>query len=329
MSQTMTETHATAVRGAFRYGEPDSAIPADKRSLFSQPHLVNLQEETLPLRDYRSDTKLVRGVEGLHKHGFTLVEHHLDPHAWDDEAAVRGAYIPSVEQLVKNVTGCKTAIVNNVAFRRKHATQYDADKNFYHPRDGDLDKMLATLPCDRAMISPIDPAKSLEPARSVHVDYTMKGLLDTVRYCREDMSLAGTEALKAIDAGKRPPRVAAYSVWRPLKPVIRDPIAILNWTSPGDITKDLRAFDYRAKGYKGDYLLEAYTIAKPKNLENHEWYYVSEQKPHEVLMFKFADTESQYDPEVAVACGHASPMVIGTEKEDPRESIEARVLAFW
>ncbi len=154
-------------------------------------------------------------------------------------------------------------------------------------------------------------------------------MLDTVRYCRGDMASAGADAIKAIDAGERPPRVAAYSVWRPLKPVTRDPVAVLDWKSPGDITKDLHAFDYRAVGYKGDYLLEAYMMSKPKNQDDHEWYFVPEQKPHEVLMFKFADTESQYDSEVAGACGHGSPFIVGTEDEEPRESIEARVLAFW
>jgi hypothetical protein len=160
--------------------------------------------------------------------------------------------------------------------------------------------------------------------------------------------------------------VAAYSVWRPLKRVTRDPIALLNWIererdrAPAqaesgllsgcndngnndddgddgngngnrrrDITRDLHAFDYRAKGHKGDYLLEAYMISKPARAEDHEWYYVPDQEPHEVWMFKFADTESQYDDRIAACCGHGSPLVLGTEGADPRESVEARVLAFW
>jgi hypothetical protein len=174
-------------------------------------------------------------------------------------------------------------------------------------------------------VSPQDLEKSLEPARGLHVDYTLKGLYDTIRHCRADMADAGAGAIAALDAGERPPRVAAYSVWRPLKPVTRDPIALLNWTSPGGVTKDLRAFDYRAKGYKGDYLLEAYMISKPERAEDHEWFYVSRQESHEVLVFKFADSESEYDRDVAAACGHGSPFLVGTEGEDARESIEARV----
>ena len=86
-------------------------------------------------------------------------------------------------------------------------------------------------------VTPQEAEKSLEPARGVHVDYTLKGLLDTISHCREDISSAGLDAIRAIDAGVRPPPVAAYSVWRPLKPLTGDPIAVLNWTSPGDITR--------------------------------------------------------------------------------------------
>ena len=159
----------------------------------------------------------------------------------------------------------------------------------------------------------------------MHVDYTMQGLINTVRHCRADMVDAGAEALKALDAGERPPRFAAYSIWRPLKPVTRDPIAVLNWNSPGDITKDLHAFNYRAKGFEGDYLLEGSTLTKPERPEDHEWFHVSEQKPHEVLMIKFADSESDFDKDVAAGCGHGSPFIVGSEDEEPRESIEARV----
>ncbi|KIW91169.1 uncharacterized protein Z519_08064 [Cladophialophora bantiana CBS 173.52] len=324
-----TTTSAPAVEAIFRYEEPDRSVPAEERSLFSRPAPRNVREEKLTLNDYRTDTKLAKGAEGLHKHGFTVVEHHIDPSAWATEEDILQTYIPAVQELVETVTGCKTAIVNNVAFRRKKAREYDADRTFYHPRGGEMDKMISALPSDRPMISPQEPERSLEPARALHVDYTLKGLRDTIKYCRADFAEAGAEAIKAYEAGNRGPRVAAYSVWRPLKTVKRDPIAVLNWKSPGNIHNDLHTFDYRAKGFQGEYLLEAYTISRPQKPADHEWYYVSEQKPHEVMMIKFADTDSEHDKDVAAAGGHGSPFVVGTEDEEPRESIEARVLAFW
>jgi hypothetical protein len=125
--------------------------------------------------------------------------------------------------------------------------------------------------------------------------------------------------------------------------VTRDPIAFLNWTSPspsqspsesssdssssppGRITKDFHTWDYRAKGHQGEYLVEAYMISRPERAEEHEWFFVPDQMPHEVLVFKFADTESQFDLEVAACCGHGSPFLVGSEREEARESIEARV----
>ncbi|KIW67783.1 hypothetical protein PV04_07012 [Phialophora macrospora] len=347
-------------KAIFRYCEPDLSVPASERSLFAQPKPINLHEETLPLHNYRTAVHLDHGPAGLDKHGFTLVEDrdfcggdNDDAWWWGDETALRATYIPAVEALVRRVTGCRVAVVNNVAFRRRGASRYDGAEGtkFYHPRGGELDRMIEKLACDVPMVSPSDTARSLEPARGLHVDYTLRGLLDTVRHCRADISAAGADALAALDAGTRPPRVAAYSVWRPLKRVTRDPIAVLNWSGGGAgggagagapvaeaehgrsgdkiITRDLRPFDYRAKGYQGDYLLEAYMISKPARAEDHEWFYAPDQEPHEVWVFKFADTESQYDDRVAACCGHGSPVVVGTEGEDPRESIEARVLAFW
>ena len=56
--------------------------------------------------------------------------------------------------------------------------------------------------------------QSLEPARIAHIDYTMKGLRDSARYCRSDIKAAAQNALDAEDVkAKDVPRYAAYSVW--------------------------------------------------------------------------------------------------------------------
>jgi hypothetical protein len=189
-------------------------------------------------------------------------------------------------------------------------------------------------------------AKAVEPARGMHIDYTLKGLRDTIRHCRADFSEAGAAHLAALEgapglinglanghtngisSGKSPrgPRVAAYSVWRPLKRVTRDPIAVLDYTTAQP--DKWKPFDYRSTGYKGDYLLEACSINAPERTEQQKWYYVSEQALDEVMLIKFADSESEVNPEVAKGCGHGSPEVVG-QKGDTRESVEARVLAFW
>lgn len=179
-------------------------------------------------------------------------------------------------------------------------------------------------------MTPFEREKTVEPARGVHIDYTLQGLRETIRHCRADFASAGAAHLAAVDAqdSTRGPRVAAYSVWRPLKRVTRDPIAVLDFKTARP--EKWKPFDYRSTGYKGEFLLEACAINVPdeEEGEEQEWYYVSEQMKDEVMVIKFADSESEVDPNVAVGCGHGSPAIVG-QQGDTRESIEARVLAFW
>jgi hypothetical protein len=117
MSQTATETKT--YRGVFRYMEPDETIPAEERSMFSQPRPKNLHQETLTLHNVREDTTLAPGLAGLDRQGFALIKDEMDPAVYESEEAIRKSYIPLVEAFVEEITGCRKAIVNNVAMRRK------------------------------------------------------------------------------------------------------------------------------------------------------------------------------------------------------------------
>lgn len=84
----------------------------------------------------------------------------------------------------------------------------------------------------------------------------------------------------------------------------------------------------------GEYLMEAWSIRPPKDdasAERQKWYWVPDQTPEEVLVIKFADTEAEKEPDRVAGYGaHVSPIVEGTpDDSEPRESIEARVIAFW
>ena len=171
---------------------------------------------------------------------------------------------------------------------------------------------------------------SLEPARGAHIDYSVLGLQRTARYCRHDIRTAAREALAAEDAGEAVPRYAAYSVWRPVQTVKKDPLAVCDWRSVDK--PDLCKMTYRAlsdSNEGGEYIMEAYSADPPKQPNKQRWYWMPEQRSDEVLIIKFADTASEHDPNIAGGCPHASPVIQGTEREEPRCSIEARVLAFW
>jgi len=117
---------------------------------------------------------------------------------------------------------------------------------------------------------------------------------------------------------------------RPIKPVKRDPLAVCDWRS---LDKgELQKIDYRAlseQNENGEYIMEAYALLPPQQPEAQRWYWMPEQKEDEVLIIKFADTAAEHNQDIAGGCPHLSPIVEGTEEEEPRCSIECRVLAFW
>ncbi len=166
----------------------------------------------------------------------------------------------------------------------------------------------------------------------MHCDYTRQGLLDVVRHGRADFRTAGAAVIAAEDEAARTgkpydgPRYAAFSVWRPVKTVRRDPVAVVDWGSV-----DKKAYvpiSYRAPNENGEYHIEAYSIKPSEDSSKQKWCYVPEQKPDEVLMIKFADSKADQGL-VSGSTAHGSPNLPGSEKEEPRESVEARLLAFW
>jgi hypothetical protein len=121
------------------------------------------------------------------------------------------------------------------------------------------------------------------------------------------------------------PRYAAYSVWRPLKPIRRDPLVVADWRSIDPA--DFAPFEHRIPSVEGDFYSEACMI-KPGSVGGQKWYWVPEQMPDEVLVIKLADSEGGFGG-VAGGTPHASPVIEGDGAEEARESVEVRVFAFW
>jgi hypothetical protein len=137
-----------AVEAIFRFNTPDSDITANDRALFAIAAPKTVKELKLPLHDIRTASHLPAAPECLEKHGFAMVTHKSPESAWSDTEAVEKTYIPAISDLVKSLTGCKTVLVNNVAFRRKPVNM-QADPMFYHKPGGDFDKMGRSMPTDR------------------------------------------------------------------------------------------------------------------------------------------------------------------------------------
>lgn len=135
----MQKEHPPVSYGIFRFVEEDPSIPASERALFASPAKKEAKDIRLPIYDYRSDDNITKGSAGLDAHGFTVVSHTSALKGEDFLGPrVEDVYLKECEELVKQITGAKVAVVNNVALRRKLAAA-QVDKNFYYKRGGPLD----------------------------------------------------------------------------------------------------------------------------------------------------------------------------------------------
>ena len=320
------------VRGTVRYNLPDLSVKPEDRGLFSGPAHKYGEDVEVDLHNPATSPEIIQGPEGLDIQGFTYVKHKsaLDEGDWLEGNNVEETYVPEVEELVKQVTGAKKVVINHLGIRKRLAAN-NSDPTFYRKKGDKHDEAVKQLTeRDSPWVNGRQDA-GLEPARFAHCDYTVRGLKRTARYCRQDIKDAAQEALDAEDAGDEPKRYAAYSVWRPIKPVKRDPLAVADWR-----TTDVSTFqpiEYRATSNvlpSGEYMLEQLTQTPAAKESGQRWYCKTDQRPDDVLILKFADTAAERDSNLSGGCAHCSPVVLGTEDDaEPRMSVEARVMAFW
>ena len=157
------------------------------------------------------------------------------------------------------------------------------------------------------------------------------GLRETVKYLRKDVAAEGKAAIEAEQAGSKDfPRYAAFSVWRPLKTVHRDPLALVD--SRTIYPEDIAEAKHRALSgvtENGEFICASAMSVPPEEEDRHKFYWLPEQTTDEVLIIKLADSGSDYDENIAPLCLHVSPRIAGTEDLPYRESVDVRVLVFW
>jgi GA4 desaturase len=147
----MQNGHSPVSYGTFRFVEEDLSIPASERSFFASPAKKEVRDIRLPLYDYRSDHNITKGPAGLDTCGFTVANHKSALTGEDFLGhQVEDVYLKECEELVKRLTGAKAAVVNNVALRRKLATE-QLDKRFYYKRGHPMDVALGQAPRDKPL----------------------------------------------------------------------------------------------------------------------------------------------------------------------------------
>ncbi|KAF2205488.1 hypothetical protein GQ43DRAFT_362322 [Delitschia confertaspora ATCC 74209] len=212
----------------------------------------------------------------LDGNGFQIVRHESNEKEFVDDEKLRTEYYAETEKLLKDVTGATRVFIFDHTIRRASP-----------------DSELRTNSTLRS------------PVQYVHVDQSYRASLNRVAYhLPED----APELLKS--------RVQIINVWRPIKTVQRDPLAVAEASSVDE--NDLVPVPLIYPDRQGETL-------SVKAGERHRWYWKSEQRPDEVLLIKCFD--SKLDGR-ARRVPHSAFVDPEGEGKEARESIEVRCLVF-
>ncbi|KOS45250.1 hypothetical protein ACN38_g3812 [Penicillium nordicum] len=224
----------------------------------------------------------IRGQESsytLDKNGFVYLSHEMpELDKISDEEHIKDAIIQKTEELVRRITGATRTIT------------------FVH--------RVRCLAEDGALL-----ARNRAPAHSVHSDFTTRGALHHLKTLVPDK-----QERKSLLAN----RVLIVNVWRPLKTIQRDPLAVCDWSSVNMRDEGIATRLMLPNGWNE---LGRYAFSPSQR-----WYYLSGQQPNEPLIF------TQFDSSKVDEGGFTVPhsAFVDPEYSDSaaRESLEIKMFAF-
>ncbi|KAM7219727.1 hypothetical protein V8F06_004940 [Rhypophila decipiens] len=294
----------------------------------------------------------------LETHGFTAVYHpttlHSPPYtlsSWKDPALLSKYYIPDTTVMLKALTGCKTVVTETLLLRSAVWTESDAlATHAGHGEEQNTSSAYLDLETGFPSFIGFNPSSGgVSPAPKPHLDYSPVGARVHIReyhplltaaakeiICAEDALLSEDPAAPLRDIYTKSPSTkqwAMYSIWRPLKPVKRDPLALLDQRS-------MSPDDYIPVGIKTPCLVRTGDEAKKSHVaegylarysDGHEWFWIDEQKPEEVLVIGLFDSELEGKGwKGAGGTLHSSVELVGQGEDiEARESLEMRCLCIW
>ncbi|KAL7621070.1 hypothetical protein AAE478_008382 [Parahypoxylon ruwenzoriense] len=215
----------------------------------------------------------------LDGNGFQYHRHTAEEKDFIDDDHIKAVYYPETEKLLKDVTGASKIFIFDHTVRRQQADQRTADRT-------------------RALRGPVN---------RVHIDQTYSAALSRVPH-----HLPAEEAATLLKG-----RVQIINVWRPIKPVLRDPLAIADASS---VTEDeLVPISLIYPNRKG----ETFSV---RHAPAHRWYYKYGLTPDEVLLIKCFDSKTDGRARRVPHTAFVDPRT--ADDVPARESIEVRALVF-
>lgn len=234
-------------------------------------------------RPHKSHQFLISDVSGcedrytLDSHGFQYCHHRSDEELFVDDEQIRSIYYPECAELVKAVTGASRVHIFNHKVRR-------GPTQWHHLGLQNL--------------------ANRGPVTKTHVDQSYDGAERRLRW-----ELPG-EADELVGR-----RYQIINVWRPIKPILKDPIAVADSHSVPDA--DLVGAEMTEDGFVG----ESWVV---RHNPDHRWYYKSAMTPQDVLLIKCFDSSK----EVARRALHSAFEDPSFRDCESRQSIELRCLVL-
>ncbi|KAI1175316.1 hypothetical protein F4777DRAFT_579152 [Nemania sp. FL0916] len=236
----------------------------------------------------------IRGNESqytLDTTGFQIFKHSSKEKDFLDDEQIKRSYYPEMEELLKNITGASKVFVYDHTIRGPSKSCIDPNGSG-------------------------KPPSHRRPIHWVHVDTSY--IAGPKLVSRELPSEAHT-LLKG--------RYQVINVWRPIRTILKDPLAVADANSVPDSDLVPAKLNYSDSGgrnreHKPDEKGKVFSV---RASTEHKWYYPYKQSPEEVLLIKCFD--SKMDGRARRAPHTA---FVNSEHEDMprRESIEVRTLVF-
>ncbi|CAG8951198.1 hypothetical protein HYFRA_00007945 [Hymenoscyphus fraxineus] len=235
-------------------------------------------------RPYLTHPFLITDVNGdeekytLDQHGFQYHHSQSKETEFLDDKKIEAEYYPECADLLKKVTGAKRIHVFNHKVRR-------GPTQWHHLGFTNL--------------------ANRGPVTKTHVDQSYAGAEKRLRWELPD---------EADELLKR--RYQIINVWRPIKKIRKDPIAVADANTVPD--EDLVAAVMTDNGFTGEQWVVRHN---PK----HKWYYKHHLGTEEVLLIKCFDS----DERVGRRALHSAFEDPAYREEESRQSIEVRCLVFY
>ncbi|KAF2214330.1 hypothetical protein CERZMDRAFT_37850 [Cercospora zeae-maydis SCOH1-5] len=217
--------------------------------------------------------------------------------SFSNDAIITDAIFNEARELIKNTTGATHVYAMSHMLRR--------------------DPALAVVDIPEDVPDEAEYRSTNVPAMQVHIDHTNRSA-DTLLEC---LTIPEAEYVRSKAANCR---WAVINLWKPLKTVTRQPLAVCDATTVPE--SDLRGYTMRVRPEVSPDSTERnveiwHVMANPE----HKWYWPSAMEPNEALLIKCFD--SKLDGRARWA--PHSAFNLPDDQGAPRESIEIRCLVLW